>query len=127
VHVGQDELEVEHVRRIVGQERIVGVSTHSLEQARQAVRDGADYIGCGPTFPSQTKRFTGFPGLEFLRAVHREITLPAFAIGGITLENLPSVLDTGVSRLAVASAIVDASDPAKAVREFLGRLSISTS
>ena len=75
-------------RQIVGPEALVGVSTHSIEQARQAVLDGANYIGVGPTFPSETKQFEQFPGVELLRAVAAEIRLPAFAIGGITRENV---------------------------------------
>ena len=82
VHVGQDELSVKDVRTIVGPRSLIGVSTHSIEQARQAVLDGADCIGCGPTFPSDTKQFEHFPGVEFLKAVAAEIRLPAFAIGG---------------------------------------------
>ena len=83
VHVGQEELSVKDARSIVGPETLVGVSTHSIEQARQAVLDGANYIGVGPTFPSGTKQFEQFPGVELLRAVAAEIRLPAFAIGGI--------------------------------------------
>jgi len=110
VHVGQDELCVHEVRQIVGPQRLVGVSTHDLAQARQAVLDGADYIGCGPTFPSSTKPFDHFPGLAFLREIAREIALPAFAIGGITLQNLPQVLATGIQRVAVAGALTTADD-----------------
>ena len=65
VHVGQEELMVDDVRKVVGPDLLVGVSTHSLAQARQAEHDGADYIGCGPTFPSATKHFERFPGVEF--------------------------------------------------------------
>jgi thiamine-phosphate pyrophosphorylase len=122
VHLGQDDMEVTEARRIVGHQRIVGVSTHSIEQARQAAADGASYIGCGPTFPSVTKKFEHFPGLEFLRQVAAEIPLPAFAIGGITLENLPEVLATGFTRVAVGAAITAADDPATATRSFLGAL-----
>jgi thiamine-phosphate pyrophosphorylase len=122
VHVGQDELSVDQVRRIVGEDRLVGVSTHGLEQARQAVRDGADYIGCGPTFPSPTKHFQDFPGLDYLRAVQQDVPVPAFAIGGIAIDNVARVLETGVSRVAVGAAVVDADDPARAAREFLTRL-----
>ncbi len=119
VHVGQDELSVKDARRIVGPKSLVGVSTHSIQQARQAVLDGANYIGLGPTFPSQTKSFDKFTGLELLRAVAAEIRLPAFAIGGITRENLAQVLETGIDRVAVSSALLNANDPAGAAREFL--------
>jgi thiamine-phosphate pyrophosphorylase len=116
VHIGQDELAVKDVRSIVGPYALVGVSTHSLEQARQAVLDGANYIGVGPTFPSSTKSFDQFTGLELLRAVASEIRLPAFAIGGIDIGNLREVLATGIRRVAVSGAIASAGDPAAAVR-----------
>jgi thiamine-phosphate pyrophosphorylase len=118
VHVGQHELSVGDARAVVGPRKLVGVSTHSIEQARQAVLDGADYIGCGPTFPSRTKVFDDFPGLEFLRQVSAEISLPAFAIGGITLESLPNVLSTGFQRVAVGAAVAIAEDPADQVLQF---------
>lgn len=118
VHVGQDEFGVQDVRRVIGPGKIVGVSTHHLDQAQRAVLDGADYIGVGPTFPSQTKSFRNFPGLDYLRAVHREIRLPAFAIGGITPQNLSQVLQTGASRVAIGASISNSSQPAAAVREF---------
>ena len=91
VHVGQEELSVKDARSIIGPDALIGVSTHSIEQARQAVLDGANYLGVGPTFPSGTKQFDHFPGLELLRAVAAEIRLPAFAIGGIRRENLDQV------------------------------------
>lgn len=72
--------------------------------------DGADYLGVGPTFPSTTKQFSDFPGLTYIRAVAAEIRLPAFAIGGITCENLPEVLAAGLSRVAVSGAITSSSD-----------------
>jgi thiamine-phosphate pyrophosphorylase len=114
VHVGQEDLSVKAARQIVGPDALVGVSTHSIDQARQAVLDGANYIGVGPTFPSETKQFDQFPGLELLRAVAAEIRLPAFAIGGIGPENLAEVLQTGIGRVAVSGAILDAPDPAVA-------------
>ena len=118
VHVGQEELSVKDVRRIVGPEMLIGVSTHSLEQARQAVLDGANYIGVGPTFPSDTKSFEHFPGLELLRQVAAEIRLPAFAIGGIDRQNIKEVLATGLTRIAVSGAVTVVADPAKAVKEL---------
>jgi thiamine-phosphate pyrophosphorylase len=122
VHVGQEELSVQDVRTVLGTDRIVGVSTHSIEQARQAAWDGADYIGVGPTFPSATKEFSDFPGVALLEQVAREIRLPAFAIGGITHQRLPQVLVTGVRRVAVGAAIADDEDPAGSVRRFLAML-----
>jgi thiamine-phosphate pyrophosphorylase len=115
VHVGQEELPVHEVRQIVGTEMLIGVSTHTIEQARQAVLDGANYIGCGPVFPSATKQFDHFPGLEFLRQVAEEIALPAFAIGGITLQNVPQVFAAGSQRVAVRSAAEDAGGFARAL------------
>lgn len=123
VHVGQDELTVKDARRILGVRGLIGVSTHSIDQARAAVLDGANYIGVGPTFPSTTKSFAEYTGLELLRAVHDEIRLPAFAIGGITPQNLPQVLATGIERVAVSGAIATAADPGAAARAVLDRWS----
>lgn len=114
VHVGQDELPVGAARRVLGGEPLVGVSTHDVAQARQAVRDGADYIGCGPVFPSLTKRFDSLAGPEWLRDVAREIDIPAFAIGGISRDNLGPVLEAGVRRVAVTAAVRSARDPVAA-------------
>jgi thiamine-phosphate pyrophosphorylase len=122
VHLGQDDLPVKTSREILGPRKIIGVSTHSIEQARQAALDGADYIGVGPTFPSTTKSFEEFPGTALLKQVAEEISLPAFAIGGITLENLSEVLATGIKRVAVSGAIANADDPGRVAREFLKSL-----
>jgi thiamine-phosphate pyrophosphorylase len=122
VHVGQEELTVHDARQIVGPNILVGVSTHNIDQARQGVLDGANYIGCGPTFPSGTKHFDHFPGLEFLRQVAAEISLPAFAIGGITRENLPQVLATGFTRVAVGGAIRDNASPDQTASQFVAML-----
>ena len=122
VHVGQDELSVKEVRAIVGPEMLIGVSTHSIEQARRAVLDGANYLGCGPMFPSGTKEFRELPGIDFLRQVSQEISLPAFAIGGITAENLRLVRAAGFCRVAVSGAVADATEPVAAARQLLALL-----
>lgn len=120
VHVGQDELSVAEARTIIGPDALIGVSTHSLAQAKQAEADGADYIGVGPTFASTTKQFgvSQLTGLELLRAVAATVRLPAFAIGGIGRENLREVLAAGFSRVAVSGAVVSASDPPAAAGEL---------
>ncbi|MFN0056552.1 MAG: thiamine phosphate synthase [Planctomycetales bacterium] len=129
VHVGQDELTVRDARRIVGPDKLVGVSTHNLDQARQAVLDGADYIGVGPVFPSGTKSFPDFPGLDFVRQIAWEITLPAFAIGGIDAGNVTQVVAAfnqgggpTIPRIAVSGAICGAEDPAQVTRELRAAL-----
>jgi len=126
VHVGQEELSVKDARSIVGPEALIGVSTHSIEQARQAVLEGANYLGVGPIFPSGTKHFEKFPGLDLLSQVAAEIRLPAFAIGGITAENLPEVLATGMTRVAVSRAITAADNPADAARLLLSGVEKTT-
>jgi thiamine-phosphate pyrophosphorylase len=122
VHVGQEELSVKDARAVVGPDALVGVSTHSIEQARQAVLDGANYIGVGPTFPSTTKQFKEFPGVALLGQVAAEIRLPAFAVGGVGPENLDRVLAAGFTRAAVGAAVTAADDPAAAVRRLLAGL-----
>lgn len=122
VHLGQDDLSVKQARAILGPRSLIGISTHTIEQARVAVLDGANYIGVGPTFPSQTKMFAKFPGTGLLVEVAAEISLPAFAIGGITQGNLPEVLGAGIERVAVSGAVVGADDPGEIVKYILGQM-----
>jgi thiamine-phosphate pyrophosphorylase len=126
VHLGKEDLSVKDARTILGPRPLIGVSTHNIEQARQAVLDGANYLGAGPTFPSQTKSFDDFAGLDYLREVAAEIRLPTFAIGGIAAGNLPEVLGAGISRVAVGAAVTEASQPGVAARELLVMLENAT-
>ncbi len=119
VHLGQEDASVHCARQILGSGKFIGVSTHDIDQARQAVIDGADYIGIGPTFPSTTKAFDQFPGLDFVKAVTAELSIPAFAIGGINAGNLGEVIAAGCRRVAVASAITGSNTPGKSATEFL--------
>jgi thiamine-phosphate pyrophosphorylase len=122
VHVGQADLPATEVRKLVGRNKIVGVSTHNLEQARQAVRDGADYIGVGPVFKSSTKPRDFLPGLDFARQVTQaRLPIPAVAVAGITLQNVDDVISTGVQAVAVTAAVVGASDIRAAARQFKHR------
>jgi thiamine-phosphate pyrophosphorylase len=116
VHLGQDDLSVRDARRILGPAAIIGVSTHTLEQVRHAVLDGADYIGVGPTFPSTTKEFAVFPGLDFVRSAAAETSLPAFALGGIGPDNVGQVVAAGLRRVAVSAAIARADAPQQVAR-----------
>jgi thiamine-phosphate pyrophosphorylase len=115
-------LPVHEARRILGPEALIGVSTHTIEQVRRAVLEGASYIGVGPTFASKTKSFESFPGLGFVGQAVTETSLPAFVIGGITLRNLPEVIGAGGRRVAVSIGVCQADDPRKeaaSVRQML--------
>jgi thiamine-phosphate pyrophosphorylase len=111
VHLGQDDLSVKDARRIVGPDALIGVSTHDIDQVRQAVLDGASYIGVGPTFPSGTKQFADFPGLEFVQQALAETSLPVFVIGGMNLETVGAAVAAGARRVAVSRAICQADEP----------------
>jgi len=105
VHLGQEDLPLAEARRILG-ERIIGISTHSLSEALDAAAGGADYIGFGPVFPTITKNAGEPKGVEMVREIKRHVKIPLIAIGGISLENLPIVLEAGADAVAVASAIL---------------------
>ncbi len=122
VHVGQGDLPAREVRKLLGTDKIVGVSTHEIAHAKQAVLDGADYVGVGPIFKSSTKPREFIAGLDYARQVASEIPIPAVAIAGITLENVDSVLATGVQAVAVTAAVVGAKDIAAAARAFKEKL-----
>jgi thiamine-phosphate pyrophosphorylase len=122
VHVGQDELPAAKAREILGHDRLVGVSTHSIDQADEAAASGADYIGCGPVFPSRTKSFDQFPGLAYVREVADQIQIPSFAIGGIDESNLDQVIAAGGNRIAVTSAVRDCQDIVATVRRINAKL-----
>ncbi len=121
VHLGQEDMPIGAARRIVGSKSLIGVSTHSIDQVRRAVLDGASYIGIGPVFPSTTKEFAEFPGLDFVRQATGETTLPAFALGGITHDNVSDVCSAGATRIAVSSIICSADEP-RAAAESLRRI-----
>jgi thiamine-phosphate pyrophosphorylase len=118
VHVGQTDLPARDARRIVGHSKIIGVSTHCLDHARQAVLDGADYIGVGPVFRSATKVRDILPGLDYARQVASEITIPAVAIAGINADNIAQVLSTGLRAVAVTAAVTEQPDVAGAARQL---------
>ena len=108
VHVGQHDDSIELARRKAGRNILVGKSTHSLEQARGAQREGADYIGFGPIFATPTKPQYLPVGLAAIRRVHAEVSLPIFCIGGINMDNLQSVIDAGAKRVVMVSALLRA-------------------
>lgn len=117
VHVGQDDDAIAHARKKAGREIIVGKSTHSLEQAVAAAKEGADYIGFGPLFSTPTKPDYAPIGLTGIKRVHHEVTPPIFCIGGIRLENLQPVMAAGAQRVVIVSGLLNAADIVKYARD----------
>jgi thiamine-phosphate pyrophosphorylase len=120
LHLGQDDLPVEMARRIVGEDMLIGRSTHSPEQANAAaIEPGVDYFCTGPCWPTPTKPGRPAPGLDLVRAVaESQVDRPWFAIGGIDADRLPQVLAAGADRIVVVRAITDAADPREAAKEL---------
>jgi len=119
IHVGQDDLPVPDVRRLVGPDMIIGLSTHASDQAREAASLGANYIGVGPIFSTQTKADVVDPvGFDYLDHAVREAGLPIVAIGGIKKHNIAEVARHGARSFALVTEIVGAADIAGTVREL---------
>jgi thiamine-phosphate pyrophosphorylase len=128
VHVGQDDLQPDDARAVVGRARIVGVSTHNLDQARRALETTADYVAIGPVFATASKQnpdpVVGLSGVGQVAELARRTARPVVAIGGITLESAPAALAAGADSVALISALL-AGDPGARAREFIAALSSS--
>jgi thiamine-phosphate pyrophosphorylase len=123
VHLTTTSLPVAVARRLLGPQRLLGVSTHSPAEAQEAAEGGADFVVFGPVFFTPSKVAYGQPvGLEALRAVRAAVTLPILAIGGIKRDNLEAVLASGADGIAVISAVIAAEDPTAATRDLLHTL-----
>jgi thiamine-phosphate pyrophosphorylase len=123
VHLRANSLPVAVVRRMAGADRLIGLSTHSLAEVRQANRDGADYVVFGPIFDTPSKRQFGSPvGLEQLAEACRLSAIPVFAIGGVTGASAPDVLRAGSHGIAVIGSILDREDAAAATRAMMAAL-----
>lgn len=122
IHLGQGDLPLEEARRRVGG-KIIGISTHAIEEALLAQEQGADYIGAGPVYATQTKADVVDPvGLSYIREVSQQIRIPFVAIGGIKLSNADEVIKAGASSLCAVSEIVGSEDPAAVCRAFIRKL-----
>ncbi|QTL99873.1 thiamine phosphate synthase [Iocasia frigidifontis] len=117
VHIGQGDLPIEVVRRLIGDKMIIGLSTHSPEEIENGVRAGADYLGIGPVFSTSTKEDASPPlGLDYLRDVADKIKIPFVVIGGITEANIGSVRESGAECICLISEIVGAEDIGEKIR-----------
>ncbi|MBT2715403.1 thiamine phosphate synthase [Bacillus sp. ISL-57] len=119
IHIGQDDLPLPVVKKMVPEDMIVGVSVSTLEEALEAERNGADYIGVGSVFPTKTKQDATLMALENLGEICRSVSIPAVAIGGITADNISALSDSGLSGTAVVSAIMNADNPKTASESLL--------
>ena len=122
IHLGQHDMSVPEAKEIIGDEKIIGVSTHSIIQAKQAQKNGADYIAIGPIFPTKTKDYEPPIGIEIIQEISEAVNIPFLVIGAITLENLDGVLNAGASRVAVCSAIIGSKDIYSTTKQYKERL-----
>lgn len=118
VHIGQDDMPARKAREILGEDKIIGVSAATIEEARKAEADGADYIGTGAVFPTATKDDAPSITKEDLSEITSSISIPTVAIGGITLENAHELKDTGIAGFSVVSAIMSAESPKEASKKL---------
>ncbi len=119
VHVGQSDMPCDITRKLIGENKILGVSATTVEEAKKAENDGADYIGAGAVFPTTTKADAKSVTKKELSDITKSINIPVVAIGGITIENANELKDTGIAGLSVVSAIMNADDPKKASEKLL--------
>ncbi|SDA44035.1 thiamine phosphate synthase [Methanobrevibacter millerae] len=119
VHVGQSDMPCDVTRKLIGKDKILGVSAATVEEAQKAEKDGADYIGTGAIFPTATKDDAESVTINELKEIVESINIPVVAIGGITLKNASELVDTGIAGLSVVSAIMSADNPKKASEELL--------
>jgi thiamine-phosphate pyrophosphorylase len=122
IHLGQEDICIKDARNILDVNKIVGISTHSTEQAILAEQEGADYIAIGPIFPTTTKFQLSTLGPKIILQIKEKIKIPFVAVGGINLDNLGQILDYGARRIAVCKAIVSAKDIVATTKEFRSRL-----
>lgn len=118
VHLGQNDMPISQARQILGHDKIIGISTHSVEEALKAEAHGADYIAIGSIFPTPTKDDTTLVGLKTLSNVRKAIRIPLVAIGGITPEGAFDAIEAGADAVAVISGIMADSDPGRAAKEY---------
>jgi thiamine-phosphate pyrophosphorylase len=120
VHLSTASIPIESARALLGRQRLLGASTHSLEEAQEAERSGADFVVFGPVYFTPSKASYGSPqGLAALKKVVEKLSLPIYAIGGIKPENIADTRRTGVRGVALISAVMSAADPENATKEIL--------
>ncbi|MFA4989253.1 MAG: thiamine phosphate synthase [Candidatus Omnitrophota bacterium] len=122
LHIGQSDIALKKARSILGKDRLIGVSCSNLEEALEAEKSGADYIGLGPVFKTPTKAGCKPIGLKSIKALSQRIRIPVFAIGNITRDNLGKITSCGMKRIALCRALLKSRDMQKAAAYFSAKL-----
>jgi len=119
VHLGQDDMPYEIARKILGKDKVIGITVHNIEEAREAEKIGADYVGVSPVFSTSTKSDAGKPaGVSLIIEIKKNVSIPVVAIGGINLKNAEEVVAAGADGLCAISAVVAADDVAAEIKKF---------
>jgi thiamine-phosphate pyrophosphorylase len=120
VHIGTDDMPYEIARRLLGKKKMIGLTVHNIEEAKEAARAGAGYIGVSPIFATGTKPDAGKPaGISLIKEAKKAVKVPVAAIGGITLENVSEVIRAGADAVCAISAVVTAEDAKSEIEKFL--------
>lgn len=123
IHIGQDDMPFDITRRILGEDKIIGLTVHNTEEAILGEKLGADYLGVSPIFATATKKDAGEPaGIELIKKVKKAVKTPLVAIGGINYENVDQVLNTGIVNIAVISAIVTKENVEEECKKFIKKI-----
>lgn len=126
VHLGQQDMRVAEARKLLGDKKIIGCSAHNVEEALEAEKEGADYLGVGAVFATATKKDTVATSVDTLKKICHKVSLPVVAIGGVKESNVKLLRDTGIAGVAVVSAVMAAKEPKQAAETIRKNLSIES-
>lgn len=122
VHIGQSDMPIKIARKLIGNDKILGISAHNLEEATDAEENGADYLGVGAIFSTSTKKDANDVSIDTLKEITSNVDIPTVAIGGINLDNVEKLKDTNISGISVVSAIMNAENPKIASENLLRKI-----
>ena len=122
VHIGQSDMPIKIARKLIGNDKILGISAHNIQEAKEAEENGADYLGVGAIFSTSTKKDANDVSIDTLKEITSNVDIPTVAIGGINLDNVEKLKDTNISGISVVSAIMNAENPKIASENLLRKI-----
>lgn len=122
VHIGQSDMPIKIARKLIGNDKILGISAHNIQEAKEAEENGADYLGVGAIFSTSTKKDANDVSIDTLKEISSNVDIPTVAIGGINLDNVEKLKDTNISGISVVSAIMNAENPKIASEKLLRKI-----